>query len=160
MPLKITIYLFVLCFFPFQKGKTQITKEKEIAQLLKTVSDKLYAGRNDTGMAKDGIYLLSLRISREKKADSVFYGRVAGGSEGLAALREVNLENLSISEKGLKFIIIPIIIINPKNDNGEDETVLEIFRQLLKKDKGRRSGNIRFTKPLLFINNQPHDATK
>lgn len=160
MPLKITIYLFVLCFFPFQKGKTQAIREKEIIQLLKTISDKLYAARNDAGMAKDGIYLLSLRMSREKKIDSVFYSRVAGGSEDLTALKEINLKNLSISEKGVRFIIIPIIILNPKNDNGEDETVLEIYRQLLQKDKGRRSGTIRLTKPLLFINNQPHDATK
>lgn len=153
------ILTIIICF-SILKAVAQTTREKENVQLLKTISDKLYASRNDAGMAKDGIYLLSLRIGPEKKADSVFYSRVMGGNEDLTVLKKMNLENLSISEKGVKFIIIPIIILNPKNDNGEDETVLEIYRQLLQKDKGRRSGTTRLTKPLLFINNQPHDATK
>lgn len=148
MPLKLTICLSVLCFFSFQTGKAQVTNEKEIILLQKAISDNLYTSRNDAGMAKDGIYLLSLRIGTEKKADSVFYSRVVGGNDDLPALREINFNNLAISEKGIKYVIIPIVIVNPKNDNGDDETVLEIYKQLLQKDKGKRSGNIRVTKPL------------
>lgn len=155
MPIKKLSLLVFLCLMFINRVPAQPSWGRDIAKLHKKISDQLFANRTNKKLADDGIYFITIRISAARKADSIFYGHVAGASTEVPSLIKLNLAECKYTEQGIRYITIPLIVINSKNEEGEDETVLDIYNQSFRKFAGKRDGIIRYTKPLVFINSKP-----
>jgi hypothetical protein len=155
MPIKIVTLLPFLWLTLLGSVTAQVFWEKDIAMVHKKINDQLYYNKADRNLATDGIFLVTIRIKPDRKVDSVFFACVVGKCTEVSWLGGLDLAEWRYAEKGVRYIIIPLIVINPKNDEGEDETVLDIYKQSFRNFLGKRQGIIRYTKPLVFINSKP-----
>lgn len=154
MSLKKSFLLFMFAFLA-NTLLAQNTISKEIASIHTAIEGFLRQNRQDGGFSQDGIYLVILRLNNEKKADSLLIGQIAGNGEGAKVLGRLNYNAYKYSERGVRYLAIPLVILNPANDDEEDNTVGEIYQQSLRFAKTHRSGITRYSKPLLYIRHLP-----